>query len=174
MKCWPVPNSFSKKIPEKNAPGSFWKDRGDRYHCGIDIYAPSGSQVLSINDGKVIEIGMFTSSEKKEYWNKTYYILIKCQNNLIYKYAELGKTVVKNNEIVKSGQVIGNVGTVLILEKITNNSPKYIQELKKTGSSSMLHLEIYSSLPHTTEKYVGGNWLGPNKPVNLIDPSFYL
>lgn len=171
---WPVPNSFLKKIPKNNTLGSFWKNRGDRYHCGIDIYAPAGSEVISIYDGKVIEIGIFTSSDKIKYWNETYYILIKCQNDLIYRYAELGNTAVKINEIVKSGQLIGSVGTVLNLEKITNSSPKYIQEIKKKGFPSMLHLEVYSSKPHTSKKYLGGNWFGPKKPDNLIDPSLHL
>ena len=81
---------------------------------------------------------------------------------------------VKDNEIIKCGQLIGYVGTVLNLEKITNNSPKYIQEIKKNGSPSMLHLEVYRSKPSARKKYLGGNWFGTKKPDNLINPAFHL
>ena len=64
LKYWPVPNSHSKIVPTAGSPGSFWEDRGDRHHSGIDIYAPEGSNVLSIEDGKVIDIGIFTSPDR--------------------------------------------------------------------------------------------------------------
>ena len=57
-KYWPVPDSYSKYIPVNGNPGSFWEDRNDRHHCGIDIYAPIGSDVVSIEDGQVIETGI--------------------------------------------------------------------------------------------------------------------
>jgi len=79
MKYWPVPNSYSKKAPIKGDPGSFWEDRGDRRHCGIDIYAPAGSEVISIDDGTVIGMDSFTSKDKISYWNETNYVLIKNQ-----------------------------------------------------------------------------------------------
>lgn len=87
MKHWPIPNSYSKKTPIRGAPGSFWKNRDDRYHCGIDIYAPNGSDVISIEDGKVIETGTFTSPDKNPYWNTTFYVLIK-NKALTLKLAE--------------------------------------------------------------------------------------
>ena len=64
MKHWPVPNSFSNKIPVQGTSGSFWENRGDRHHCGIDIYAPANSEVLSITDGMVMDVGIFTTSDK--------------------------------------------------------------------------------------------------------------
>ncbi len=174
MKYWPVPNSHSKKIPIKGTPGSFWEDRGDRRHCGIDIYAPAGSEVMSIDDGTVIDIGSFTTTNKIPYWNKTKYVLIKCLDFCIYKYAELQKITVKLNEFVKGGQLIGYVGTVLNFDKITNNSPQYIQEIKKKSIASMLHLEVYNSKPKVTKEYLGGNFFGNKKPENLLNPSYQL
>lgn len=174
MKYWPVPNSYSKKIPIKGSPGSFWEDRGDRRHCGIDIYTQAGSEVVSINNGIVIDIGSFTTSDKIPYWNKTNYVLIKTQENLIYKYAELDKTIIKIYDFVKVGQSIGFVGNVLNLDKITSKSPQYIQEIKKKNISSMLHLEVYSSKPKLTKKYIGGNWFGNKKPENLLDPNHHI
>ena len=98
MKHWPVPNSYSKSIPTENSSGSFWECRKDRHHCGIDIYAPDGSDVLSIEDGTVIDCGIFTSPDRIPYWNTTYYLLIKNETGLICKYAELGRVTVKVGE----------------------------------------------------------------------------
>lgn len=174
MRYWPVPNSYSKKIPIKGQPGSFLEDRGDRRHCGIDLYAPTGSEVISIDDGTVIGIGIFTSTDIIPYWNKTKFILIKNKDGFVFKYAELERTTVKRNEFVKGGQLIGYVGTVLNYDKITSKSPQYIQELKKKSISSMLHLEVYSSKPQIRKNYLGGNWFGYKKPNNLLNPNSYL
>jgi len=174
MKYWPVPNSYSKKIPVKGTPGSFWEDRGDRRHCGIDIYAPKSSNVLLIDNGKVKDIGVFTSSKKIPYWNLTKYIITQDQEGVFYKYAELEDVTVKVDQIIKAGQLIGHVGTVLNLNKITKKSPKYIQEIKKKSIASMLHLEVYNSENKETNKYHGGNWFGSKKPKNLVDPTLFL
>jgi murein DD-endopeptidase MepM/ murein hydrolase activator NlpD len=58
MKSWPVKDSYSKEIPKQGSAGSFWEDRKDRHHCGIDIYAPKGSEVVSIEEGVVIGTGI--------------------------------------------------------------------------------------------------------------------
>ncbi len=174
MKYWPVPNSYSKIVPTVSSPGLFWEERSERHHCGVDIYAPEGSDVLSIEDGKVVDIGVFTSPEKIPYWNTTYYILIRNKTGFICKYAELGDVMVTVNESVKAGQLIGHVGVVLNLNKITDESPLYIQEIKKRKKPSMLHFELYESIPDETKRYEGGNWCGDTQPENLLDPTGYL
>ncbi len=174
MKYWPVPNSYSKIIGASDSQGAFWEDRGDRYHCGVDIYAREGSNVLSIEDGKVVDIGIFTSKDKIPYWNTTSYILIENGNGLLCKYAELGDVVVNVGESVRAGQLIGHIGLVLDSDKITQNSPLYIQKLKKKGNQSMLHFELYRSIPTEITDYLGGNWFGKTKPENLLDPTDYL
>ena len=157
MKYWPVPNSYSKKIPLKDSSGSFWEHRGDRFHTGIDIYAPKDSDVLCIEDGRVIETGIFTSPDKIPYWNTTYYVLVENNSGLICRYAELGDITVKNNESIKAGQLIGHIGTVLNFDKISKDSPIYIRNLKKKSHKSMLHFELYTSYPKDIKDYVGGN-----------------
>lgn len=174
MKYWPVPDSYSKNIPTIGTSGSFWQNRGDRYHCGVDIYAPVGSDVISVEDGIAIEIGSFTSPDKTPYWNSTYYIVIKNNTGLICKYAELSDVTVKVNDLIEAGQIIGHVGLVLNKDKITKNSPSYIQKIDKNGNYSMLHFELYKSLPILAAKYLGGNWFGDTKPENLLDPTDYL
>ena len=174
MKYWPVPDSYTKKIPDKNLPGSFWENRQDRYHCGIDIYAPDGSDVISIDNGYVVKTGIFTKSTTVPYWNQTRYIIIKNTKDLLYNYAELGDVVVKKGEYVNAGQLIGHVGTVLNINKVTIKSPKYIQKIKNNKHQSMLHFEIYNNLPSSNKKYSGGNWFGKNKPSYLLNPANHL
>jgi murein DD-endopeptidase MepM/ murein hydrolase activator NlpD len=174
MKYWPVPKSYSKGIPKKGHPGSFWENREDRYHCGIDIYAPAGSEVLSIDDEVVKEIGVFTSPKTVSYWNDTKYVLMKNQAEFYCKYAELKDVVVKENDSIIAGQIIGHIGLVLNIKKINNRSPTYIQRIKNDHTPSMLHFELYSSPPVKAKDYLGGNWFGATKPKNLLDPTTYL
>jgi murein DD-endopeptidase MepM/ murein hydrolase activator NlpD len=174
MKYWPVPNSYSKHIPKKDTQGSFWEERDDRYHCGIDIYAPAGSKVISVSDGSVIETGIFTDKKIIPYWNKTKYIIIKNQDGFYCKYAELNDLVLKEKDIVQAGQLIGHLGFVLNIKKITEKSPLYIQKIKNSNNPSMLHFEVYNSIPLKNKKYLGGNCFGNNKPENLINPECYL
>ena len=174
MKCWPVPKSYTKNLPASGAPGSFWENRGDRYHCGVDIYAPEGSDVLSVEDGKVIDIDIFTSPDKMPYWNTTYHILLKNKNGFVCKYAELDDVTVSVDESVRAGQLIGHVGLVLNSDKITVLSPLYIQSINKNKYHSMLHFELYTSELDNHEYYSGGNWFGTKKPKNLLDPTSYL
>ena len=174
MKYWPVPNSYSKNIPTAASPGSFWENRGDRHHCGVDIYASEGSDVLSVEDGIVLEVDVFTSPEKIPYWNTTYYVLIKNKSGLICKYAELGDVKVKEDESVKAGHLIGHVGLVLNSKKINKTSPLYIQKINKNQKHSMLHFELYNNKPKSSKKYLGGNCFEDKKPDNLLDPTNYL
>jgi murein DD-endopeptidase MepM/ murein hydrolase activator NlpD len=174
MKYWPVPDSYTKVIPEAGSLGSFWEKRSERYHCGVDIYAPEGSDVLSVESGEVTNIGVFTSPGKVSYWNTTYFLLIKNSTGFVCKYAELEDVAVAINESVKAGQVIGHIGMVLNKDKITGESPIYIQKLKKNKTLCMLHFELYKSTPAYTEEYSGGNWFGSKHPNELIDPTEYL
>ena len=174
MKIWPVTDSCYKKLPKTGASGSFWEDRKDRYHCGIDIYAPADSDVLSVEDGQIIDIGKFTSPKKVSYWNATYYILIKSKSEFFCKYAELADVSIKIDKYVKAGQLIGHVGQVLNKDKITKKSPSYIRKISKKSNYSMLHFELYKNNPIKSKKYLGGNWFNKNKPDNLLDPLEYL
>ncbi len=174
MKCWPVPNSYSKTIPKDEPQGSFWENRKDRHHCGIDIYAPEGSNVLSIEDGIVIESGTFTPNDTIPYWNKTYFVMIKNNSGLICKYAELNDVIVSVNNSVKAGQLIGHVGLVLNSNKINEKSPSYIKKIKRNGKCSMLHFELYKSIPIKSTYYLAGNWFSHIKPEELLNPTYYI
>lgn len=174
MKFWPVPDSYKKNLPHAGNPGAFWENRGDRNHCGIDIYAPRKSAVLAVDTGRVVEVGIFTSPEAVPYWNVTYYILIRHEGGLVAKYAELEEAVVREGDRAAAGDVIGFVGSVLNPEKITESSPPYVRLLKGNGHSSMLHFELYQGLPLPACNYLGGNSFNALKPQNILDPTAYL
>jgi len=172
---WPVSESFEKKLPRPGMPGSFREHRGDRYHCGVDIYAPAGSPVCAVEEGKVIAVGIFTSPEKVVYWNTTYYVLIRdSRTGLIGRWAELGGVEVKPGQIVKERQVIGRVGQVLNPDKISEESPEYIRCLKQKGRMSMLHFELYAAaaVPEEIGAYLSNAPPGVS-PARLLDPSGY-
>ena len=174
MKHWPVPDSYSKKVPGEKAPGRFWEDRGDRHHCGVDIYAPEGSEVVCVEDGIVIEAGVFTSPEQIPYWNVTYDVVIRHAHGLVSRYAELGSLCVGEGEPVKGGQVIGYVGRTLDRSKIGAQAPSYIQKLNRNNHQSMLHFELYHAPPSKDPSYLGGNTFENRKPGHLMDPTEYL
>jgi len=174
MTTWPLPGSYSREIPGNGEPGSFWEDRGDRNHCGVDIYAPAGSEVLAIEQGEVIDEGLQTSPDRVAYWNTTRYILVRTRSGLYCRYAELGNTRVKIGDRVLEGEVIGHIGEVIKPHLVDGCSPIYIQRLKMAGTCSMLHLEVYRVRPVYQRAYSGGNWFGQGKPEGLLDPGNYL
>jgi murein DD-endopeptidase MepM/ murein hydrolase activator NlpD len=174
MKTWPVPSTPSKGIPAPGTAGCFWEDRGDRRHCGVDIYAPLGSEVVSVGPGKVIETGVFTSPDEVPYWNVTHYVIIKNDDGIYCRYAEMGDVLGKEDQIVKEGEVIGHVGQVLSKDKITDRSPEYIRKLKEADNECMLHFEVFSDLPAKSDEYLGGNWFGESRPPTLLDAGRYL
>ena len=100
--------------------------------------------------------------------------MVKNQTGFFCKYAELGEMSVEPGEKIKGGQVVGYVGVVLNFDKITSDSPRYIQNIKQKGHSSMLHFELYDSIPKKSPHYSGGNWFYFHKPKNLLDPTMYL
>ena len=174
MKHWSVPASYQKSVPAVGLAGFFWENRGDRRHCGVDIYAPQNSDVVFIEGGRVVGTGVFTSPEKVPYWNVTHDVLIETDCGLICRYAELGDVAVNIGDIVKSGELIGHVGLVLDISKITDSSPEYIRKLKEKGSPSMLHFELWKAQIVDSDNYLGGNWFLGEKPQNLLDPTAYI
>lgn len=170
---WPVPESLSKEPQRPGVPGGFWENRGDRYHCGVDIYAPFGSDVLAVEAGVVIDITSFTSPKTVSYWNETLAVIVRGTSGHYFKYAELNDVVVHHDQKLHGGQLIGHVGKVLNPLQIDDSSPDYIRKLKKQAQPSMLHFEVYRSNPHLFD-YSGGNYFSDDQPENLMDPTPFL
>src|SRR3989338_6784572 len=79
-----------------------------KIHNGIDIGAPIGAPVFAAEDGRV----MATGDQDKYCYRGAYgkFILIEHKNNLTTLYAHLSRQIVKENDIVKRGDLIGYVG----------------------------------------------------------------
>ncbi len=171
-KHWPVPGSRGTKVPLEGR-GSFWEDRGDRRHCGVDLYAPHGSDVYAVEDGRVLDTGIMTSPDVMPYWNITYYAFIR-HGTLVARYGELHDVTVAPGDETRGGDVIGHVGTVLNSRAVTDEAPAYIQQLSARDAVSMLHFELYRTVPEENAAYLGGNWFGDYQPGSLVDPTEYL
>lgn len=73
------------------------------FHSGIDLLAPIGTNVLSAGDGVVVFIGNEGSYG--------YLVIINHPGGIQTRYAHLSKVNVKLESEVKTGDVIGEVGT---------------------------------------------------------------
>lgn len=151
--------------------GFFWEDRGDRYHCGLDFYAPFKSHVFAIESGQIVSIHPFTSPRMIPYWNDTIALVLEGESGYLYKYAELDSVDVNISDHVKAGDILGRVGRVLKKENIDKTSPVYIQQLIHSNHASMLHFEVYRHRPFVLDSYCGGNLFSESKPENLCDPA---
>ena len=167
---WPVPGSHDQKIQSSGA-GFFWEDRGDRFHCGVDIYAPFGSNVKAMDDGLVVQTQLFTSRQMIDYWNDTFAVIIQHESGFVARYAEMHDVSVCVGERIKTGELLGHVGKVLQPSRITKESPVYIQKLKENENSTMLHLEMFDRFPFEIPKYLGGNTFQNERPDCLLDPT---
>lgn len=172
---FPISIIRSNSFPKGSECGAFWENRGDRRHCGVDLYADVGTLVKNIEAGIVYECGKFTSKEQCRYWNDTYYVLIKPLNsNVIIKYSELKSFSVKKNDFVNLGDTIGEVGSVLIADLIDEDSPQYVKKLAEKGNYSMLHLELHKYPYIDLNNCMGGNYFGNKLPDSLLNIEEYL
>lgn len=161
-----------KEIPVSGQ-GSFWEDRGDRHHCGIDLYAKKDEEIYAITNGKVIAIEVMTHPAFIHYWNITYQLVVETDSFFV-KYGEVANPTLKVGDEIKAGEVVAKVGQVLDCNKVTEHDPVYVQKLKH-GKNAMLHLECWKSDPVIEhEKYLGGNWFEDEMPENLLNPIFLL
>lgn len=157
-KTWPVPCAYSKQIPQPDPEAAFGSTReyknGNGSHAGIDIYAPVGSKVLAIEDGKVVHVALFTGAPWSPQWRKTWYVMVEHIDGRVAVYGEIRKPRIKKGQTVKSGQIIGHIAKVLF-------GPK-------TEGSAMLHFEL-----HKPGSRVSLDWIG-KRPARFIDPTRYL
>lgn len=137
----------------KNHPGAFGFKRKNHIHEGIDLYCKDGDIVLSLTDGKVIDMNFFTGEKVgSHWWNNTSYIAIEYKKFVIV-YGEVNLNKKLNiGDLIKEGDEIGSVTPVLKSSK--NDRPV-----------NMLHLELYQKSKYTEPK----EWLD-EKPDGLLDP----
>ncbi len=88
--------------PVENVVTSEYGTRWGRFHAGTDCRVKVGDSIRSAFDGKVRITKM--GKGKKGYG---YFIVVRHDNGLETLYAHLSKILVKPDQIVKSGEIIG-------------------------------------------------------------------
>lgn len=135
--------------------GSFGYRRKFDVHTGVDLYCEAGAEVFAIEDGEVIEIMPFTGEQiGMDWWHDTDAVMVEGASGVIL-YGELEPNPeLKVGSMVKTGDLVGKILTVL--------------KKDKGRPMSMLHLELYKT------GYRGGwvAWdLDGDKPTDLLDPT---
>lgn len=150
-----TPLDIMPPIPIKDHPGSFGIKRHQHIHTGVDLYAPYGTPVRTIEAGKIIAIQWFTGpSINMPWWNDTQAVYVEGVSG-VFNYGEIQEYPnLRIGDAVEEGQYIGYVVTVL---------KKY-----KGRPMSMLHIELYDHGYTDTWR----EWkIGDPKPKHLKDPT---
>lgn len=104
--AFPFPDEVRGKVSYSNSWGDPRSFGGKRQHEGIDLFAPQGTPLIALTDGKVVRKG----------WNKLggWRIMIQDEKypQFFYYYAHLSKYAegLEEGDVVSKGQVIGYVG----------------------------------------------------------------
>ena len=89
-----------------SAIGSYWgdsRDGGVRSHEGVDIFAPRGTPVVAVTEGRVSAVRQ-TPIGGRVVW------LEDTQRSLSYYYAHLDEQYVRDGQWVRPGDTLGTVG----------------------------------------------------------------
>jgi len=95
---WPVTGRISSIFGLRR----FFNEQERRPHSGLDIAADEGTPVMATADGTVIDTGNFFFSGNMIYLDHG--------QGIISLYAHLSKISVKPGDVIKQGDIIGNVG----------------------------------------------------------------
>ena len=148
---WPLPGIARATSPE----GAFGARRRHDMHTGIDLYAPEGTSVVSVEEGSVIAIEAFTGPEASSpWWLPTEAVLVEGPTGVVC-YGEV-KPLVAVGDYLPRGGLVGEVQRVLRVDK--------------GRPMSMLHLELYTAGVRTTCWWM----LNERKPDWLFDPTPFL
>lgn len=173
---WPVPQSHKREVPKRGEQGSFWEDRGDRFHCGVDIYAPKGSEVIALKSGFVRASGIFTKFQNKRLYDATAYILIETteqvSEKVLYRYSGMAfPPEIYVGDHVKAGQRLGSVEALLSKENADRSVPYFVRDIANSSDPCMLHLEKWYKECLQDRPYFVGNWMGKEMPSCLLNPT---
>lgn len=99
--CWPAPSYTRISSPYGWRLHPIYKT--NKFHSGVDLAAPGGSNILAAESGKVISAG----------WNGGYgnCLVVDHGGGISTLYAHASRLCVSKGEYVTKGQVIAKVGT---------------------------------------------------------------
>lgn len=99
--CWPAPSYTRISSPYGYRIHPIFKTK--KFHSGVDLAAPGGSNILAAENGKVISAG----------WNGGYgnCLVVDHGGGISTLYAHASRLCVSKGDYVTKGQVIAKVGT---------------------------------------------------------------
>ncbi len=99
--CWPAPSYTRISSPYGWRPHPIYKT--NKFHSGVDLAAPGGSNILAAENGKVISAG----------WNGGYgnCLVVDHGGGVSTLYAHASKLCVSKGDYVVKGEIIAKVGT---------------------------------------------------------------
>lgn len=138
---------------------SFGAVRQFDVHTGVDLHAPVGWPVVSVEPGEVVAIDpKFTGGPDSPWWNQTCAVLVRGASGVVL-YGEVDPTV-QVGDRVEAGTLVG--GVLQVLRERPGKPFKC--------PPSMLHLELHEDWVRE------GPWwkLGGERPAGLRDPTPFL
>ena len=134
-------------FPLKTKPGESYKtgiraygsnrSKGKRKHAGVDLYAPKGTAIRAMKDGKVLQhYNFYLGTQALEIDH----------GDMVIRYGEISRVAdsIKTGVSVKRGQIIAYVGE-LVFKSGNEMSMLHLEAYKGTGSGS---LTVRSSKPY--------------------------
>ena len=144
-------------VPTGPHPGAFGAWRRHHRHEGVDLYAAEGTEVRTVEEGRVVAIAPFTgTAEGSPWWLDTQAVWVEGRSGVVL-YGE-----VQPPHLLQVGVWLAtgaSVGTVLRVLRHAKGRP-----------TSMLHLEL-----HTRGTRTAFTWaLNSERPDSLRDPTDFL
>lgn len=149
-----IPPFASARLPAPDSPGAFGARRKFDVHTGVDLYVPEGTTIVSMTEGRIVDILPFTGpSVGTPWWKDTFAVLVESEYGTIL-YGEIAPDPARFiGEFVSEGAVLGTVLAVL--------------EPKRGRTISMLHVELYATGVRTPVDWS----LDGAQPEELGDPT---
>jgi murein DD-endopeptidase MepM/ murein hydrolase activator NlpD len=103
------PVSFTWPTDEKIAITDCFGPRGGAFHPGVDMPGPMGTPIKAAADGVVTFAGVLPGGPNKNYGPN--FVIIKHANDFSTSYGHMNSMSVKQGDVVKQHQQIGEMGT---------------------------------------------------------------